>query len=140
VTGTTISNRIEQLEEQGIILGYNPEINYEAAGYPMRVLFICSTPLSERPEMAERALEVWGVVNVREMLAGEENLNVEVVAETTSEIEQSTNQLDELGLRIVSSDILADERIQPWNHFHQKIVDDADTLAEEESAEQAGEE
>jgi len=74
------------------------------------------------------------------MLAGEENLHVEVVAETTSEIEQSTNQLDELGLRIVSSDILADERIQPWNHFHQKIVDDADTLAEEESAEQAGEE
>jgi len=56
VTGTTIHNRIKELEKQGVILGYNPEINYEKAGYPMRVLFICSTDLSDRSEMAEKAL------------------------------------------------------------------------------------
>jgi len=71
VTGTPIHNRIEQLEERGIILGYNPEISYERVGYPMRVLFICSTELSQRSEVAEKALEVRGVVTVREMLAGE---------------------------------------------------------------------
>ena len=129
VTGTTVHNRIEQLEDAGIILGYNPEINYERAGYPMRVLFICSTDLSDRSEMAERALEVRGVVNVREMLSGEDNLHVEVVAETTSEVKQSTEQLDGLGLRIVSSNILAEERTQPWNHFHQDIMGEPDTLS-----------
>ena len=118
VTGTTVHNRIEKLEADGIILGYNPEINYENAGYSMRVLFICSTDLSKRSTMAQKALEVRGVVNVREMLSGEENLHVEVVAETTSEVKQSTEQLDDLGLRIVSSNILAEERVQPWNHFH----------------------
>lgn len=131
VTGTTIHNRIKQLEEEGIILGYNPELDYEAAGYPMQVLFICSTDLSNRSEMAEKALEVRGVVNVREMLSGEENLHVEVVAESTSEIKESTDQLDDLGLRIVSSDILAKEHVQPWNHFHQEFAaEDADTPEE----------
>ncbi|WP_265111057.1 Lrp/AsnC family transcriptional regulator [Halosolutus halophilus] len=122
VTATTIHNRIEKLDEKGVILGYNPEIDYEQAGYPMRVLFICSTDLSQRSDMAEKALDVRGVVNVREMLAGEENLHVEVVAEATSDVKQSTEQLDRLGLRIVSSNILAEEHIQPWNHFHQEIA------------------
>ncbi|WP_226005548.1 Lrp/AsnC family transcriptional regulator [Natrinema salinisoli] len=122
VTGTTVHNRIKELEEQGIIIGYNPEIDYEAAGYPMRVLFICSTDLSDRSKMAEQALGVRGVVNVREMLAGEENLHVEVVAEATSDVKESTEQLHDLGLRIVSSDILAEEHVQPWNHFHQEVA------------------
>jgi len=106
VTGTTIHNQIKELEKQGVILGYNPEINYEKAGYPMRVLFICSTDLSDRSEMAEKALDVQGVVNVREMLSGEDNLHVEVVAEATSDVKESTEQLDALGLRLVSSNIL----------------------------------
>ncbi|PGF17443.1 transcriptional regulator [Natrinema sp. CBA1119] len=131
VTGTTVHNRIQQLEDQGVILGYNPEINYERAGYPMRVLFICSIDLSKRSEMAEKALDVRGVVNVREMLAGEENLHIEVVAEGTSDVKESTEQLDELGLQIMSSNILAEEHIQPWNHFHQEMAgEDAETPSE----------
>ncbi|MCU4800961.1 AsnC family transcriptional regulator [Halobacteria archaeon HArc-gm2] len=136
VTGTTVHNRIKQLEEQGVILGYNPEINYEEAGYPMRVLFICSTELSKRSEMAEKALDVQGVVNVREMLSGEENLHIEVVAEATSDVKESTEQLDALGLRIISSNILAEEHIQPWNHFHQEMAGKPDTLSESESTEE----
>jgi len=128
VTGTTVHNRIEKLEEKGVVVGYNPEIDYEKAGYPMRVLFICSIDLSQRSEMAKKALDVQGVVNVREMLAGEENLHIEVVAEATSDVKQSTEQLDELGLKIMSSNILAEEHIQPWNHFHQDLAgEDAET-------------
>lgn len=136
VTGTTVHNRIEQLEEQGVILGYNPEINYEEAGYPMRVLFICSTELTNRSEMAEKALDVQGVVNVREMLSGEENLHIEVVAEATSDVKESTEQLDALGLRIMSSNILAEEHIQPWNHFHQEMAGEPDTLSDSEFTEE----
>jgi len=102
----------------------------------MRVLFICSAELSDRSRMAEKALEIQGVVSVREMLAGEENLHVEVVAQSTSAVKESTEELDELGLRIVSSNILATEHIQPWNHFHQEIVGEPDTLEESESDEE----
>lgn len=132
VSGTTVSSRIDKLEERGVIQGYNPEIDYEEAGYPMNVLFICSVDLHKRSEFAEKALDVRGVVNVREMLAGEENLHVEVVAESTTEVKQSTEQLDALGLRIVSSNILAEERVQPWNHFHQDTEpEDGDAEDEE---------
>lgn len=120
VTSTTVSNRIEKLKDQGIVRGFNPEIDYEPAGYPMNVLFICSVDLTNRSEYAEKALEVRGVVNVREMLAGAENLHVEVVAESTSDIKTSTEQLNDLGLTVVSSNILAQEHIRPWNHFHQE--------------------
>lgn len=131
VTGTTVHNRIKRLEEEGIIIGYNPEIDYEQAGYAMHVLFICSTDLSKRSEMAKEALDVRGVVNVREMLSGGENLHVEVVAESKSEVKESTEQLHEMGLSIVSSNILAEEHIQPWNHFHQKFAGaDAEIPAE----------
>lgn len=131
VTGTTVHNRIERLEDEGIIIGYNPEIDYEQAGYAMHVLFICSTDLSDRSAMAKKALDVRGVVNVREMLAGKENLHVEVVAESKTDVKESTEQLDELGLSIVSSNILAEEHIQPWNHFHQMDAGaDAETAAD----------
>lgn len=131
VTGTTVKNRIENLLQQGIVRGFNPEIDYEKAGYPMNVLFICSVDLTNRSAFAEKALGVRGVVNVREMLAGKENLHVEIVAESTTDVKQSTEQLDELGLEIVSSNILANEHIQPWNHFHQQ-TDPGETDSETE--------
>jgi len=67
------------------------------------------------------------------MLSGEDNLHVEVVAEATSDVKESTEQLDALGLRLVSSNILAEEHVQPWNHFHQEITGEPDTLSESES-------
>lgn len=134
VTGTTVSNRIDKLEEQGIILGYHPEIDYEEAGYPMIVLFVCSVTLSNRSEIAEQVLDVRGVVNVRELLAGEENLHVQVVAESTADVKATTEQLDDLGLQIIGSNIVARERVQPWNHFHQE--DGGGGGAETESADE----
>lgn len=138
VTGTTVSNRIEKLEETGVIRGYHPEIDYEQAGYPLEVLFICSVDLAERTELAENVLTIRGVVNVRELLAGEENIHVQVVADTIDGIENVTEELNEVGLRVVSSTILANEAVQPWNHFHHSDVGkreaetDSDTDLDEE--------
>jgi DNA-binding Lrp family transcriptional regulator len=139
VTGTTVSNRIQRLEAEGVIRGYHPELDYEKAGYPLNVLFICSTPLSDRSRLAGDALEIRGVVSVREMLAGRENIHVEVVAESTSDVKEITELLDELGLEVMSSNILAHEEIQPWNHFHQR-GDHDDGLADESEPDSPDEE
>lgn len=135
VTGTTVSSRIKKLEEQGIIRGYHPDIEYEQAGYPLTVLFICSADLTDRPDLAEDALEVRGVVNVREMMAGEENIHILVVAESKTDIKETTQQLEDLGVRIMSSNLVAKEAVQPWNHFHQD-TGDAETQPETESTEE----
>lgn len=128
VTSTTVANRIEALEERGIIKGYHPEIDYEAAGYPLVVLFVCTAPVAEREALAEQTREVHGVVNVRELLSGEGNIHVQVVAESTARVEEVTQELDSLGLRVGSNVILSRETVQPWNHFQEKVA--ADTLVE----------
>lgn len=45
VTSTTVRNRLDKLERNGVIQGYHPEINYERAGYPS---MFCSSVRSIR--------------------------------------------------------------------------------------------
>lgn len=123
VTGTTIGNRIQRLEELGVIKGFHPSIDYEAAGHPLVVLFICTIPAAQRAAVIDFVLDVRGVINVRETTASEQNVHVLVVADATSAIQRTTNELEELGLRIVRSDLMSRETAQPWNHFYR---DDAE--------------
>lgn len=117
VTSTTIGNRIRRLEGKGIIRGYRPEIDYELAGFPLVVLFVGGVPVAERSAVAERALDVAGVVDVRETVSGETNLYVKAVAESTSDIERIARRLDGTGVRVAKMDIISEERTTPWNYF-----------------------
>ncbi|WP_276299887.1 Lrp/AsnC family transcriptional regulator [Halorussus lipolyticus] len=126
VTSTTVNNRIRSLEDNGVIRGYHPDIDYEETGYSLVVLFICTIPLGERSAVAEQVLKIPGVVNVRETMASEQNLHVEIVAQTTGDVEQTTQRLDDLGLNILRSDILANESVQPWNVFSDEMNDEDD--------------
>jgi Lrp/AsnC family transcriptional regulator, leucine-responsive regulatory protein len=117
VSPSTVRNRIEQLETDDIIQGYHPEIDYEAANLPLRVLFVCTAPAVERAAFVEKALGVQGVVDVREMLTGRRNLHVEVVGTSTADITRITDALHKLGLTIDSSEIMRQRRVQPFNRF-----------------------
>lgn len=118
VSATTVTNRIEQLEDAGIVRGYHVDIDYEQAGLPLRVLFVCSAPPTDRPSFAEQALGIKGIVNVRQLLGGERNVHIVAVAETTSEIESVTGDLHDIGFKVLSSVIMHHEAVQPWNHFY----------------------
>lgn len=117
VSASTVRNRIEQLEADGIIEGYQPKINYEAADLPLQVFFVCTAPPTERTEMVEQVLDVRGVVDVRETLTGYRNLFIEAVGTGTSDTARITNSLHEIGLSIESSEIVRQRRVQPFNHF-----------------------
>ena len=118
VSPSTVRNRIEQLEADGVITGYQPSINYEAANFPLQVLFVITAPPTERTEAVENLLDIKGVVDVRETLTGRRNVYVEAVGTTTSDITRMTDAIHELGLNIESSDILKQQRRQPFDHFH----------------------
>jgi len=117
VSASTVRNRIERLEETGIIEGYYPKINYERANYPLHVLFVCSAPVEERKELAVTALERHGVVDVREMLTSTRNIYVEVVAIDTRDLTEITNDLSSMGFEIVSSEIVTNHYTRPWAEF-----------------------
>lgn len=118
VSSSTVRNRIGQLESEGVIRGYHPEIDYEAANLPLRVLFICTAPARERSELTEKVLGVKGVIDLREMMTGRRNVHVEVVGTSTSDITRITDAIHELGLEIESTELIKQRRMQPFNHFH----------------------
>ena len=118
VSASTVRNRIEQLENDGIIKGYHPEIDYEAANLPLRVLFVCTVPATERTVYVNQMLEIQGVVDVREMLTGRRNIHIEVVGTSTGDITRITDTLHESGVTIESSEIMRQRRMQPFDHFH----------------------
>ncbi|PSP84143.1 transcriptional regulator [Halobacteriales archaeon QS_6_64_34] len=125
VTSTTVRNRLDKLEDSGVIQGYRPEINYEQAGYPLHVMFVCTANPGELESLTEQTLGIQGVVTARDMLGGERNFHVEVVAGTVREVEVIRNELVEVGLRINSSEVISGTQVQPWDHFYPQTGPDA---------------
>ncbi|MFC6977099.1 Lrp/AsnC family transcriptional regulator [Halomicroarcula sp. GCM10025709] len=117
VSPSTVRNRIDQMEEAGVIEGYYPKIDYERANFPLHVMFVCSAPPEQREELAAKALEARGVVDVREMLTGKRNLYVEVVATDTRDLTAITNELSGLGFDVESSEIITSHSVRPWGEF-----------------------
>ena len=124
VSASTVRNRIEQLEEEGIIRGYHPIVDYDKAGLQLHVLFICTAPSPKREQLAKAAREVSGVVTIQEVLNGQENIQIEAVGTETDDIARISDELCDIGLDVVNSKILKSFHKQPFDHFGQQLVTD----------------
>lgn len=124
VSDQTVRNRIENLEEQGVIEGYVPIINYSKAGFPIRLQLTCTAPVSRRGELAEEALDIQHIVRVEEMLSARENLQILAVTNDSEDITTVAEQLDSLGLTIESERLLRQTRVRPFNHFGSELIAD----------------
>lgn len=125
VAPNTVRNRIERLEENSVIQGYYPHINYEQAGFQLRVIFICSASISQRGEFAEKALECEGVITVSEILSGHENLAIEAVGDTSEDITGIGSALEDIGLTIHDEWFLKSTRVKPFDEFGKGEAEDA---------------
>lgn len=117
VSASTVRNRIEKLEGTGVITGYSTDINYERAGFQLNTQFVCSVGPKERETTARAILDIPGVVDVREMLTGERNLYIEVVAMSTRDLAKITDSITELGVVIISSELITNHYRQPFSHL-----------------------
>lgn len=117
VTPATVRNRINQLEEHGIIRGYHADIDYEQSNGKVTTQFTCTAPVGERSALADKATSTPGVVHVRELLAGQDNLVITAVGEDTTDINRIAHQLSAAGLSIQREDIVIDETFQPYHRF-----------------------
>lgn len=123
-SASTVRNRIDRLEETGVIEGYHPKLDYEAAGLSLQLLFVCSADPTERAGLVDALMAVRGVIDVRETMTGRRNVYVEVIATSTSEITPITDAIHAMPLSIESTDLLRQRRVQPFNHFHVGDGDD----------------
>ncbi len=126
VSASTIRNRISQLEDDGIIKGYHPEIDYGAANLPLQLTFIISASTVEIQDQSEQIREIQGVIGVREMLTGQQNIHVDVVGADASDITRITDAIHDTGVQIESSEMLRHRHVQPFNHFFLQGSEDND--------------
>lgn len=117
VAPNTVRNRINQLEENDVIEGYHPQINYEKAGFQLHIVLICTVPVSKRRELAESALNIKGVIGITEILSGVENMAIEVVGTDGDDITRIATALENEGLTIQNERIIKYAHVQPFNHF-----------------------
>ena len=117
VSASTIGKRINRLETDGIIKGYNPDIDYDLADYPLRVLFVCSTSVTERLNFIEQARELSGVVNIKELMTGQQNVHIEVVGSQLEDITRLATAIDDLGITIHEEILVKNEYPQPASVF-----------------------
>lgn len=118
VSATTVGQRIEDMEAKGIIKEYLTAIDYERAGFPHRVLVVGTVDPTVRHEIALAALDIHGVTSVRELLAGTQNLHIEVVGRARDDIRAAIVSLEEAGIEVVDSVMVQDEHSNPFDHFN----------------------
>ncbi|ELZ12723.1 AsnC family transcriptional regulator [Halovivax asiaticus JCM 14624] len=131
VSASTVRNRIDALEADGIIRGYHPEIDYEAANLPLQVTFVVTVPPTELSSYSEQVRGVQGVIDVREMLTGRRNIQVDVVGTSTRDITRITDSIHEIGAEIESSEMMRQRHVQPFNHFFLQGTDDMSARADD---------
>jgi DNA-binding Lrp family transcriptional regulator len=132
VSPSTIRNRIEQLESDGIIRGYHPEIDYEAANLPLQVSFVISAPPDKLQSYSEELRGIQGVIDVREMLTGRRNLHADVVGTSTSDLTRITDAIHDIGVEIESSEMMRTRHVQPFNHFFLQGTEEMSARGDEE--------
>ena len=106
VSANTVRNRIEALEEAGIIRGYRIAVDYSLTGFPLYYLFVCTTSIADREALAGRALEVPGVVGIDELMTGQRNLGIKVVGRDQDAITDIARALDGLGIEVVDETLI----------------------------------
>jgi DNA-binding Lrp family transcriptional regulator len=117
VSASTVRNRIQRLEADGVIRGYHADVDYEAAGYQLFTLIVCTAPIPEREELAEAAADVDGVVAVQEVMKGEENVLVRAIGADGDDLTRIGEELDELGLRVSDEDLIRNTHQSPYAQF-----------------------
>jgi Lrp/AsnC family transcriptional regulator, leucine-responsive regulatory protein len=124
VAASTVANRIKKLERSGAIAGYHPRVDYEKAGYDSHSIVVGTVPAEKRDLVVDEIAEVSGVVNIRTVLMDEENVSVEVVGATQSVVEERIEALNDRGVSVVRTEMLRDEREQPFDHFGEGLAED----------------
>lgn len=117
VSANTVRNRIERLEEEGIIRGYNVDLNYAKADLSLHYIFICSARVSNRAGLVDEACEVDGVVEARELMTGTNNVHLEVVGTDNEDITRIAHDVDGLDLEIVDEILIRRVIDFPLQHF-----------------------
>jgi len=117
VSAGTVRNRIDRLEEAGVIQGYTATVDFERAGGRLTSVYMCTVPAEERERLALAAESIPGVVTVRVLMAGRRDLQVTAVGEDTEDLREIARSLSELDIEIEDEELVQTEIRSPYAPF-----------------------
>lgn len=123
VSPSTVRNRLHELEDTGVIRGYQLDIDYEKAGFQLYTKIICTAPIGDREDLARESLDVSGVTAVREIMTGEENIYINAIARNHDDLSRIERDLTDLGLVISDDHLIRNEYACSYHGF---LVNDAE--------------
>jgi DNA-binding Lrp family transcriptional regulator len=119
-TGTsdsTVRKRIHRLESAEVIKGYSAEVDYQQAGYPLRMLLYCTAPIPDRGDLIDEILTIDGAVSVQELVTGEQNLLVTAVGESDDDITPVAQELLDMGLTVADEVLVRSHKSTAFGKF-----------------------
>ena len=117
VSPGTVRNRIDRLEEQGVIEGYHADVNFNRVEGLLSTLFLCNVPFAERETIARAAYEIPGVTNIRIMMGGRRSFHVLAVGENMTDLRRIGTTLSELGVEIEDEMLVENELVRAYAPF-----------------------
>jgi Lrp/AsnC family leucine-responsive transcriptional regulator len=114
---STVRKRINHLESSEVIKGYSADVDYQQAGYPLRMLLYCTASIPERGDLIPDILDIDGVVSVQELVTGEQNLLVTAVGESDSDITPVAQALLDMGLTVADEVLVRSHETTPFGKF-----------------------
>lgn len=115
VAPSTVRKRIARLEERGIVRGYHVDVDYQRAGYQLHTLITCTASIDEREQLVRDALDVRGVVSVREVMTGDDNVRVSAVSTDHDDLNRIAQELSHLGLEVTDENLVRNEHVRPFD-------------------------
>ncbi|WP_411968728.1 Lrp/AsnC family transcriptional regulator [Haloferax sp. YSSS75] len=114
---STVRKRIQRLESEGIITGYHATVDYKKAGYQLVMQMECTAEIPVRRDLSETALDVDGVVAVRELATGENNVLVSAVGTDSDDLARIARELSDIGLRVSDEYLVQRDAHRPFSEF-----------------------
>lgn len=122
VSDNTVRNRIEKMEAEGVISGYQVNVDYDDADVQHLFMFVCTARVADREELVAEVREYSGVVEVVTLMTGKDNVHVLAAARGKSDITQLAHDIDELGLTIEREHLVRDHHRQPYSGFASELT------------------
>jgi hypothetical protein len=105
------------MEDHGIITGFHAAVDFERTDGRLTNLYTCTADVSDREALAKRIFDISGVVNVRELMSGQGNLQVKAVGTDTNDLARISRELTNYGLEIVEESLIQNELSHPYHPF-----------------------
>lgn len=121
VSDNTIHKRMRRLEEEGVITGYHASVDHDRTGLSLYFIFICTVRISERAAVADEAMTIPEVVEVTELMTGQQNLHIKLVGVEDEDITRLASQIDQLDLEINDENLLRGEYRKPIDYTEIQI-------------------